>query len=114
MGKINAHNINSFGGNGCLGGLVEVEEEAGKGAALGGAVNTSTWMNTHLYSQYPNRGQEEMDYMGAGMMTGQEHRFSQYMAGAFDGMALSDQFLEEYYSSVSTKNVIKNGSLTHF
>ena len=40
---------------------------------------------------------EEADYVSAGM--GAE--FSGYGGGAFDGMALSDHFLHEYYTNVS-------------
>lgn len=75
---------------------------AGGGAGLG-AVNTSNLTTENMqYNQYRHfGGQDEMDYTGTGMLGGQEHLFSRYRAGAFDGMALSDQFLEEYYLSVS-------------
>ncbi|XP_051274366.1 desmoglein-2 [Dicentrarchus labrax] len=104
-GTINAKNVTTFGGKGYLGGLAYVGGAAGGGAAGGGAalvgaMNTSTLTaeKMHLYNQY---NEVEMDYAGAGMMTGQENVFSQYMAGAFDGMALSDQYLGHYYSSKS-------------
>ncbi len=93
-----ARNVSGFGGKGYLERLVELGGAAGAG-------NTShmTAEEMHLYNQYnQSGGQVEMDYTGAGMMTGQEHAFSQYRAGMFDGMALSEQFLGEYYSSVST------------
>lgn len=38
-----------------------------------------------------------------GMMLGHGH-YSQYSGGAFDGMALSSEFLGEYYSNVSKQN----------
>ncbi|XP_070700781.1 desmoglein-2-like protein [Pempheris klunzingeri] len=107
-GAVNAKNINFLGGMGYLGGLVEVGGAAGGGAALGGDANTSTLTagGMHMYSRYNHSGgQMEMDHMGAGMMTGQEHVFSLNRASAFDGMALSDQFLEEYYSCKSNHAV---------
>uniref|UniRef100_A0A8C5GHN9 Desmoglein-2-like n=1 Tax=Gouania willdenowi TaxID=441366 RepID=A0A8C5GHN9_GOUWI len=48
---------------------------------------------------YHTEGQGEDKEMG--MMDGQEFGFSHYGGGAFDGMALSDHFLEEYYASVN-------------
>ncbi|KAM9349915.1 desmoglein-2-like protein [Symphorus nematophorus] len=107
-GTVNAKNINIYGGKGYLGGLAGAGAAAGGGAALG-AMNTSTLTaeNMHMYNQYNHSsGQMEMDYAGGGgMMTGQEHLYSQYRTGAgagvFDGMALSDDFLGEYYSSKS-------------
>ncbi|XP_035526636.1 desmoglein-2-like [Morone saxatilis] len=110
-GTINVKNVNAFGGKGYVGRLAEVGGAAGGGAAGGGAalggMNTSTLTaeNMHLYNQYnkynQSIGKVEMDYAGAGMMTGEEMFFSRYMAGAFDGMALPDQYLGEYYSSKS-------------
>uniref|UniRef100_A0A8C5GHF3 Desmoglein-2-like n=1 Tax=Gouania willdenowi TaxID=441366 RepID=A0A8C5GHF3_GOUWI len=93
-GIMNATNINTFGGKGFGGGIVDVG--AGVGTAFGGGMNTSTLTaeNMQLYSHY--KRQEEM-----GMMDGQEFGFSHYGGGAFDGMALSDHFLEEYYASQS-------------
>lgn len=73
--------------------------------ATAGGLNTSGAMtnNMHLYNRYNHSGgQVEVDYVGGGMMTGEDHLHSQYRARVFDGMALSDAFLEEYYSSVST------------
>ncbi|XP_070831279.1 desmoglein-2-like protein [Chaetodon trifascialis] len=102
---VNAKDTNNFGGKGYLDALADVGGPAGGGAALGGAVNTSVWTsaNGHMSNQYHHTsGQVEMDYMGAGMMAGQEHLFSQYRTDIFDGIALSDQFLEEYYSSKSS------------
>nr|XP_046264008.1 desmoglein-2-like [Scatophagus argus] len=105
-GTLHTKNINNYEGKAYLGGLAEVGGAAtGAGAASAGAVNTSTLVaeNMHLYNQYNHSGgQMEMDYAGGGMMTGQEHLFSQYSAGVFDGMALSHQFLGEYYASKSS------------
>lgn len=100
-GAVTTLNANNYGGGftehlGAAGGAV------GGGAAIGGAVNTSTLTaeDIHLYNRYRHFSGQE-DIMGMGTMTGQGHFFSQYRAGVFDGMALSDQFLGEYYSSVS-------------
>lgn len=104
-GTMNAKDINTFGGKGYLGGLAEVGGGAAVGGAALGAINTSslTAEEMHLYNQYNNSfGQVEMDYMGGGMMTGQGHLYSKYRTGVFDGMSLSDEFLWQYYSSVST------------
>ncbi|XP_019734725.1 desmoglein-2-like isoform X5 [Hippocampus comes] len=89
--------INTFGGNAYLGGLVE-----GGGALISGNENCIlTTDNVHLYNEY-NRfsGHGRMNSMDGGMMTGQGH-FSQYRGGAFDDLAVSDHFLQEYYSSKS-------------
>ncbi|XP_041659024.1 desmoglein-2-like [Cheilinus undulatus] len=97
---INIRNVNNLGGKGYLGGLVELGGAAGGGAALGSSILTTE--NMHMYNQYnQSSGQIEMDYMGAGRMTGQERLYSRYRTGMFDGMALSEQFLGEYYSSKS-------------
>ncbi|XP_026169693.1 desmoglein-2-like [Mastacembelus armatus] len=107
-------NVNTFGAKGSSGGLAEFGA-AGGGAALGGAANTSTFTaaNMNIYNQYKHvTGQE-----GAGIATGQEYLFSQYGAGVFDGMALSDLFLEEYYSSKSghaaQQSQVKDGFLVY-
>lgn len=44
--------------------------------------------------------------MNGGMIMG-EDRY-RYRAGMFDGMALSEEFLGEYYSNVSTQTVTEN------
>ncbi|GAA6234747.1 desmoglein-2-like [Lates japonicus] len=100
-GAVTTTNAKSYGGGftqlvGAAGGAV------GGGAAIGGAINTSTLTaeDIHLYNRYRHFSGQE-DIMGTGTMMGQEHFFSQYRAGVFDGMALSDQFLGEYYSSKS-------------
>nr|XP_020451505.1 desmoglein-2-like isoform X2 [Monopterus albus]XP_020451506.1 desmoglein-2-like isoform X3 [Monopterus albus] len=92
MGAINANNINTFESKPYTGGFSEMGA-VGAGAGLGSAINTAE--NMHMYSQYRNfNGQEQMNFTGAGTMAG-------YGAGAFDDMALSDQFLGEYYLSKS-------------
>ncbi|XP_028282552.1 desmoglein-2-like [Parambassis ranga] len=97
-GTVNAKNINTFEGKGFLGGL----RGAGGAGMISSTVNTLTAENMHLYNQYKySSGQEEMDFRGTGMMRGQDFGFSRYDGSAFDGMALSDHFLEEYYSSKS-------------
>ncbi|KAK9539280.1 hypothetical protein VZT92_004396 [Zoarces viviparus] len=99
-GTINVRNTNTYEGNMYQGRLTELGGAAGGGGALNTSILTSE--NMDLYNQYRHSsGQAGMDYVDAGMMTGQGQRFSQYRAGAFDGMALSDQFLGEYYSSKS-------------
>ncbi|XP_077414827.1 desmoglein-2-like protein [Vanacampus margaritifer] len=90
-------NIHALGGKDYLGGLVE-----GHGGVVSGNEHSIlTTDNVHLYNQY-NRfsGRYGMNGLDGGMMTGQGH-VSQYRGGAFDDLAVSDHFLEEYYSSKS-------------
>lgn len=104
-GTVNAKNINTLEGKGFLGGL---RGEAGGAGMISSTVNTLTAENMHLYNQYKySSGQEEMDFRGTGMMTGQDFGFSRFDGSAFDGMALSNHFLEEYYSSVSICGPVK-------
>ncbi|XP_056247907.1 desmoglein-2-like protein [Seriola aureovittata] len=91
-GTINANDGNGANGYGELGG----------GAAGGGQIFVIN--DKKNYGHYV-MGQKEREVNVSGMMTGQEDHFSQYGAGAFDGMALSEQFLEEYYSSKSNHAV---------
>ncbi|XP_044076579.1 desmoglein-2-like [Siniperca chuatsi] len=103
-GTINMKNINTLGGKRYIREMAEVGGAAGGGTTICGAINTATLTaeDMYRYNQYNHSsGQAEMDYIGAGMMTGQRHNFSQYRAEMFDGMALSGQFLGEYYSSKS-------------
>ncbi|KAM3866217.1 desmoglein-2-like protein [Diretmus argenteus] len=79
--------------------------------AAGGGFNFSSLMtreNMHMYDGFQQAGgQMEVDYMGGGTLTGQEtfsrykgqETLSRYNGGAYSGMALSEGFLEEYYSS---------------
>ncbi|XP_071347518.1 desmoglein-2-like protein [Trachinotus anak] len=77
-----------------------VKEYGELGGGLAGGATTIITDKRDQYGHYVI-GQEEREIIDTGMVTGQEHLFSQYRAGAFDGMALSNQFLEEYYSSKS-------------
>ncbi|KAL6104615.1 dsg1 [Pungitius sinensis] len=100
VGTITAKNKNTYAGY--PGGLVEF----GGAAGAGGTLHNSFYSrgNQELYNQHHiSSAQGGMDYVDAGMMTGQgrEQLFSRYRAEAFDGMALSDHFLGEYYSSKS-------------
>uniref|UniRef100_A0A1A7W8T5 Cadherin domain-containing protein n=1 Tax=Iconisemion striatum TaxID=60296 RepID=A0A1A7W8T5_9TELE len=53
----------------------------------------------HMYNQY-RYGQEKVGMMGSGMMGGgQGMEFSKYNFGAFNEMALPDQYLGEYLSN---------------
>lgn len=74
---------------------------------LGGGAADMTTESRHLYSRYQQL-HGRRDYVGGGMVTGQKHFYSQSKFGAFDGMALSDDFLGEYFISVSTPFI--NGS----
>lgn len=104
-----AQDVNRYKGTGCLGGLVDVDGGfgggVGGGAVIGGGMNTSEWETEHMHlsNQYNHmNGRIEMDYAAGGAMAGQ-NIYSRYnRADVFDGMALSDQFLEEYFASVST------------
>ncbi|XP_061150985.1 desmoglein-2-like protein isoform X1 [Syngnathus typhle] len=87
----------TLGGKGFLGGLVE-----GGGALISGNEHSNlTTNNVHMYNEYNQfSGHGRMNVMDGGTMTGQGH-FSQYRGGAFDDLAVSDHFLEEYYTSKS-------------
>lgn len=66
----------------------------------------STIRDTNWYEYYKNYGgQTEVDVSG-GMITGEDHY--RFRAGMFDGIALSEEFLGRYYSSVSTQKVVEN------
>lgn len=59
-----------------------------------------TTEDVHMYSQY-QKVHGHGDYLSGGMGTGQTKHYSQRQFGAFDGMALSQDFLWDYYSRVS-------------
>ncbi|XP_030017276.1 desmoglein-2-like [Sphaeramia orbicularis] len=101
-GALTTKDINTVSAKGFQG-LAEAGGMALGGGAFGGGLNTSTWAeNMEQYNRYSHySGQGNMGYMHGGTMTGQDHYYSQKSAGVFDGMALSDQFLEEYYTSKS-------------
>ncbi|XP_061776265.1 desmoglein-2-like protein [Nerophis ophidion] len=85
--------LNTYEGKDYLGGLVEKGGAIGGGAGLGGHNHSIlTHENVHQYNEYSQAG------MVGGMMTRQE----EYRGGPYDGMTLSDHFLEEYYSSKSS------------
>lgn len=106
-GKIGTQEVPSYGGKGYLKELVDVDGEV----VEGGAIRTST-SDVSMFKQYKKYAhpirQMEMGQMGGEMMMGQRRRYSQYRSGIFDGMALSDEFLDEYYSNVSILKVVQN------
>lgn len=69
-------------------------------AAGGGGVGGGT-MTIDRFNRYGEH--IDMEYANGGTMLGQGN-YSQYSGGLFDGMALSSEFLGEYYSNVSTPN----------
>lgn len=88
---VKAKDITGFG-RGAGGDLIDMGMGAGAGG-LGGAAME------HEYSRWGEHiGMERVD---GGMTLGQGH-YSEYRGGLFDGMALSSEFLGEYYSNVST------------
>ncbi|KAM9323251.1 desmoglein-2-like protein [Pholidichthys leucotaenia] len=93
-GRVNAKDINTLRGRRYLGGLVDL------GGASGGANLRAEDMHMYNYYRYSS-GQEDMEFMKTGMMGGQDMNLSHYRGGVFDGMALSDEFLWEYYSAKS-------------
>lgn len=86
---INIKDINNYG-KGHEADLIGMGMGLGAG---GGAIMTldNRFDREHIHL-------EEVD---GGMMLGQGH-YSEYRGGLFDGMALSGEFLGEYYSNVST------------
>ncbi|KAG7525885.1 desmoglein-2-like [Solea senegalensis] len=92
-GGINTQDINKFTGKGRFDGMTEVG-----GGGFGNVINISTLTEEelHRYNLYKMLLAEQ-----EGMKGGQEYHFSQYSGGLFDGMALSEQFLGEYYSRKS-------------
>ncbi|XP_077472123.1 desmoglein-2-like protein isoform X2 [Stigmatopora argus] len=94
--------INTLGGNAYIGGLAK-----GGGAVICGNENAVlTTDNVNMYNEYNQfSGQGRINVIDGGMMTGQS-QFSQYRGGggggAWDDLALSDHFLDEYYSSKSS------------
>ncbi|XP_034469314.1 desmoglein-2-like isoform X2 [Hippoglossus hippoglossus] len=100
-GAANLKSNNNYESKGYLGSLANIGGGVGGGAGYGGGIDTSnlTAEEFAMYSRYERDfAQEEADYrLGAGM--GAE--FSGYGGGAFDGMALSEHFLQEYYTNKS-------------
>ncbi|XP_076000682.1 desmoglein-2-like protein [Genypterus blacodes] len=91
-GTMTAVDVNRYGGAAFGGGVVD-------GAVSGGGMNTST-LHMDRYSKYRFSGHSGMDDMEGGTMTmtGREQG-SRYRTDAYDGLALPDHFLGEYYSS---------------
>lgn len=82
------------------GGLAEFGGAAGGEAASGNVISSSTVItgNANIYG---NNVWSNNVIAGKGIIGGQEDVYYRYRAGVYDEMALSDQFLGEYYSSVS-------------
>ncbi|CAB1317409.1 unnamed protein product [Coregonus sp. 'balchen'] len=102
MGTVNV--VKSGGNTGFIGGVGAVGR--GEAGVISGDGFPSSSMFTGAHHQYhgihkPN-GRLEVDY-GMGGETRTEHHehslFSRYRAGAYDGIALSEEVLEEYYSA---------------
>ena len=98
------------GGMGFLGGANNgwgIEGGSGGAGGAGGGFTSSESMYHYSGYHQHGRGGRQTDYeAGAGAMTGQHgHHTSQqgsgYRGGMYDGMALSEGFLHEYYSTVS-------------
>lgn len=112
-GTLTTKNVNNYQAQGYDGGLVDFGGAAGGGVGGGGGFGTSSWSadNRNLYNQYSQFGQfgqgDQVDVMAPAMMTGQEHSVSHYKGGVFDGMALSEHFLADYYDSVSISILIE-------
>lgn len=90
---VKAKDIGSFG-RGAGGDLIDI----GMGAGAGGLSGATMGLD-HGYSRWGEH--IEMERVDGGMTLGHGH-YSDYRGGAFDGMALSSEFLGEYYSNVST------------
>uniref|UniRef100_I3JTH5 Desmoglein-2 n=1 Tax=Oreochromis niloticus TaxID=8128 RepID=I3JTH5_ORENI len=71
----------------------------GRGPYKGSAIYTSnmTADNVNLYNQYKYSSGQNMDFLNTGTMPRQDMNFSQYRGGAWDGIALSEEFLWDYY-----------------
>ncbi|XP_071773116.2 desmoglein-2-like protein [Centroberyx gerrardi] len=98
-GTVRPVDVNTVGGNAFLGGFGAGAALGGGAGAIGGLTSSSllTTENMHQYNQFGDH--MEMDYMGGGMMTVKDQFSSRFRAGAYDGMALSEGFLAEYYGS---------------
>ncbi|XP_041698183.1 desmoglein-2 [Coregonus clupeaformis] len=102
-GSVKAVDLAKYGGKrGFIGGA------GAEGGSAGGVLGdrfTSWAMITgehhHSHGSHQPSGRVEVDYGKSGVtMTGHEHSyFSRYGAGAYDGIALSEGVLEEYYSA---------------
>ncbi|CAB1454888.1 unnamed protein product [Pleuronectes platessa] len=97
-GCVDIKNVSAYEAGGFLTNYNESGGGLVGGAGYGGGMNTLTTDELHRYNSYKYiAGQSEAQHLGAGM--GAE--FSGYGGGAFDGMALSEHYLQEYYTNKS-------------
>uniref|UniRef100_A0A4W5NDA5 Cadherin domain-containing protein n=1 Tax=Hucho hucho TaxID=62062 RepID=A0A4W5NDA5_9TELE len=84
------------------GGMGLIRETGAAGGVFGDDFTPSainTWEYNHSHGSHQPSGRVKVSYgVGGGTMTGHE-QFSRYEAGAYDGVALSEGVLEEYYSA---------------
>lgn len=105
-GRVITKDINNLSGSATLG-------AGGGGGVFGGGMHSSTWTENQ-YNQYSYYGRQgHKGYMQGGTLgtfTGHEHSLTQ---SAFDGMALSEEFLGDYYlnkaTHVSQQSQLKDG-----
>ncbi|CAL1579583.1 unnamed protein product [Knipowitschia caucasica] len=95
-GGVVTKDVNALSGGASLGG----GRGGGGGGMFGGGMHTSTWTeNMDHHNQYSfYRGEGHRDFSQGGTL-GHGHYLTQSGAGVFDGMALSLEFLEDYYLS---------------
>lgn len=106
-GKVETQDIHSYGGKGYLKGLADVDGVIVDGGGIRTSMSDISMSKHYKKYTHPVR-QMEIGQMGGEMTMGQRRRYSQYRSGLFDGMALSDEFLDEYYSNVSILKVVQN------
>ncbi|XP_056149200.1 LOW QUALITY PROTEIN: desmoglein-2-like protein [Lampris incognitus] len=83
---------------------VEGGAKGAGGAIVSDFISSSTVTAGNVargYGSHYATGQMEMDNMDRDIMRGQGHLYSSYRTKAYDGLALSEYFLEDYYSSKS-------------
>lgn len=98
-GTINIKDVNLSGGQTYLDNFVS------SGAGMNG-IGTLTGEGMNMYNTYNynySAGQDQTDFMGGGTMTGQDMSFSKYRLKAFDGMALPESYLGQYYSAKASQ-----------
>uniref|UniRef100_UPI0037E909E1 desmoglein-2-like protein n=1 Tax=Semicossyphus pulcher TaxID=241346 RepID=UPI0037E909E1 len=79
-------------GRGSTGGGPTGGGPTGGGATAGGSIYAADLFHNYSYNK---------EDIHSGTMSGHQHHYSQYTTGASDGMALSHQFLGDYYLSKS-------------
>lgn len=89
---IKAKDINNYRSG--QGDLIDMRMGPGAGG-FGGDIMTLD----HRFNRYGEH--IDMEHVDSGLTQG---HYSEYRGGLFDGMALSSEFLGEYYSNVSTQN----------